>query len=197
MIDKFIDHLNGLLPLDAQDIALLKKHVEVQAFKRGDVLLAAGQVSTSFFFNLKGFVRLFYLKDGAEKTAYFYNEGKFISAYESFVKQEPCAFSFQAMEETAVVNLSVEASQVLLAHSPKFEILARVAMEEELIAHQKVIQALLTMTPEERYYHLIKANPEIMQRVPQRYIAEYIGVQPESLSRIKKRYMTRNLNQSQ
>ncbi|MEL6652342.1 MAG: Crp/Fnr family transcriptional regulator, partial [Bacteroidota bacterium] len=78
-----------------------------------------------------------------------------------------------------------------LKSSPKFEFLARLAMETELIAQQRIIANLLRLKPEERFYELMERQPEIFQRVPQRYIASYIGVKPESLSRIKKRHQLR------
>ena len=112
----------------------------------------------------------------------------FISAYASFMKQTPCPFSLQATEPTEVAVIGLEASGKLLNYSPRFEKLARIAMEEEMISHQEIIASLLTLRPEERYAELLQNNPEIFQRVSQIQIASFIGVQPESLSRIKKRH---------
>ena len=85
----------------------------------------------------------------------------------------------------------METAMQLLRYSPKFELLARVAMEDELITYQKIIASFLTQNPEERYFNLLENNSSYFQRIPQHYIASFIGVQPESLSRIKKRYLER------
>ena len=191
MFQAFLNYLNQRLPLNETEQDMLRQTLEVKKYPKGALLLAEGQISKAFFFNLSGMVRLFYLKDGVEKTTYFYPEATFISAYESFIRQSPAKFSFQAVEETEVVVISQEAAASLLAFSPKMEALARIAMEEELMANQKIIESLLTLSPEQRYDQLLRENPGIFQRVPQIHIASYLGVQPESLSRIKKRWLSR------
>lgn len=191
MIEKFINHLHQRLPLNSEEEELLRQTLTVKRFDKGDFILQEGSISNAFYFNLSGFVRLFYVKNAAEKTAYFYSEGTFISAYESFVKRRPTAFNLQATEATALVEITLEASGKLLHFSPKFDALARMIMEEELITNQKIIAQLLTLSPEERYLQLLHEQPEIFQKVPQHNIASYIGVQPESLSRIKKRALER------
>jgi len=180
-------HLSNYIPLEESDLNLLVELVPIRRYSKGEFLLRAGQTSKEFFFNISGFVRLYYLQQGEERTAYFYGERLFISAYESYVKQKPSNFYLQATEETTVAVIGVEAAQKLLSTAPKFEALARIAMEEELISLQDIIATLLTLSPEQRYLQLLERNPKIFQRVPQVYIASYIGVKPESLSRIKKR----------
>ena len=192
MIHEFISHLNQLVSLSTEEENFLKQTLKVKYCKKNEMILSEGQISSVFYFNLSGFVRLFYLKNGEEKTAYFYPQNSFVSAYESFVHQIPSKLNLQATEETVLIEISVEASQKLLNYSPKFELLARIAMEDELIANQKIIASLLTLTPEERYYNLMEESPEIFQKVPQHQIASYIGVQPESLSRIKKRFLEKS-----
>ena len=192
MINQFISHLNKFITLNSEEEFFLCQELKIKEYRKGQIILREGQVSKSFYFNLSGFVRLFYIKDSGEKTAYFYPKGFFISAYESFVKQVPSKLNLQVTEKTILVDISIAASQKLLEFSPKFEAIARIAMEDELINHQKIIHALLTLSPEERYYNLMSENPEIFQKVPQHQIASYIGVQPESLSRIKKRYLEKS-----
>lgn len=184
---KFINHLSAKIALEKEEIDFIESSLTVTSIKRGNYLLEEGEVSKAFYFNLSGFIRLFYLQHGEERTAYFYPEGVFVSAYESFVKQTPSPFYLQATEASEVVVIGMEQAQQLLNFSPKFDALARIAMEEELISHQQMVAALLTQTPEERYFELLKRSPEIFQRVPQVQIASYIGIKPESLSRIKKR----------
>ena len=133
-------------------------------------------------------MRLFYNQEGLEKTAYFFPAGTFISAYESFIYQQPSTLSLQTMEPSKIIRVSREAAQALLAHSPKFDQLARWAMENELISYQKMVANLLRWSPEQRYGQLLEQNPELFARVPQQYIASFIGVSPETLSRIKKRW---------
>ena len=193
MISTFIEHLEQYLALSVEDKAVLYQTLSTKFFKKGSYILEEGQVSKAFFFNLKGLVRLFYNKGEAEVSAYFYPEGYFISAYESFVKQIPTNMNLQALESTELIQINFSTAAELLAYSPKFETIARIAMEDELITYQKLIATTLTLSPQERYEALLNDHPNLIQRIPQRYLASYIGVKPESLSRIKKRFMEKTL----
>lgn len=187
ILRRFIDHLQTKIELSEEEISFALSVLTIKSLKRGDFLLSEGEVSKEFYFNTSGFIRLYYSQNGEDRTAYFYPEGVFISAYESFVKQEPSRFYLQATEPSTVVVIGLQQASELLGFSEKFETVARMAMEEELISHQQMVAALLTQSPEERYFDLLDRSPEIFQRVPQVQIASYIGVKPESLSRIKKR----------
>lgn len=187
MLQSFINHLQKKVDLSSQDQDFILDNTRTEKLKRGDFLLKAGEISRAFFFNLQGFIRLFYLQNGEERTAYFYPENTFISAYSSFINQEPSEFYLQATEKSEVIIIGQEEAQKFLEYSPKFGQLARIAMEEELIHYQKMVSSLLTQKPEQRFELLLKERPEIFQRVPQVQIASYLGVKAESLSRIKKR----------
>jgi len=190
-METFLNKLRSIVELNKEDEAVLRSCIEIRTYEKGTMIQEAGQVATAFFYNVSGFVRLFYWKNGEEITAYFYPKGLFVSAYESFVKQEPSRINLQAVEATQLAVISAEAAMKLLRYSSKFEVISRVVMEDELIAHQNMIEGLLTLSPEERYEQLIESQPSLFQRVAQHHIASYIGVKPESLSRIKKRYLSR------
>jgi len=192
MIEPFINHISKFITLNSADLNLIASSVPVKSFKKGELLLKQGEISKEFYFNISGFVRLFYNQDGNEKTAYFYRPDEFISAYASFVNQVPSQFNLEATEDSQMAIISLENSVKLLTHDSKFEVLARIAMEQELINHQEIIASLLTMNPEARYLNLLNRNPEIFQKVSQIQIASYLGVQPESLSRIKKRALSKS-----
>ena len=188
----FTDYLSQSIPLEVDEIEFLQNTVPIKKYGKGEFLLQAGQISKEFFFNCEGFVRLYYLQEGEEKTAYFYGSNCFISAYSSFMRQKPATFFLQATEDTFVASISIESSEKILAFSSKFESLARLAMEEEMISLQEIIASLLTLRPEERYAEMLTKTPEVFQKVPQLQIASYLGVKPESLSRIKKRFKERS-----
>lgn len=155
---------------------------------KGDFVLKEGTFCTSFYFCQKGLFRLYFLdENGNERTGYFYSKGEFISAYASFVKGRPSRFYVQALEDSEIIEIDQRAAQDLLSFSPKFDLLARIAMEEEMIAQQEILEALIAKSAEERYEMLFANEKDLFKRVPQKYLASYIGVRPESMSRIKKR----------
>jgi CRP-like cAMP-binding protein len=115
------------------------------------------------------------------------SEGQFICAGESYTYNIPASENYQAVEQTEIFVFTKSKIDVLLKKAPKFEIIARIATENELITCQKVIASFVTKSAEERYIDLLNTKGELFQRVPQQYIASFLGVSPETLSRIKTR----------
>ncbi|MGR3808901.1 Crp/Fnr family transcriptional regulator [Jiulongibacter sp. NS-SX5] len=187
--------LNQLLPytsLSKDESDYLQKCIQKKVYKKHEIIFSAGQVSKEIYFVTKGCVRLFYLVDGQDKTAFFYTEGQFICAGESYTFGTPAVENYEALENTELYSFSKEQIDRLLHFSPKFELIARIATENELICSQKIIASFVTKSAEQRYLDLLETQGELLQRVPQQYIATYLGVSPETLSRIKQRVFQKN-----
>ena len=191
MPTQLIQRLHAIHPLTAEEIQFLRTHIPVREFGKGEVLLRQGEISNAFFFVEQGCVRLYYEVGETEKTAYFYTENDFVSAYESYTKQVPSKFFLEAIEPSLVAVISQEVAGKILQTFPKFAFLARMMMEEELIACQQMISTFITLNPEERYQQFVKDHFDLSQRIPQYYLATYLGVAPETLSRIRKRLANR------
>lgn len=187
MIDALIKYLSKHTIFSEEEQSFVKANIPVRTLKKNEPLLKEGEVSSAFYFIIKGCVRLYYAMDIEEKTAFFYTENMFVSSYESFTRQTPAKHGLQCIEETQVAVITAEVAQKILQLHPKFEFLARIMMEEELIVYQNVISSFITLSPEQRYLKFMEDNPELLQRVPQYHLATYIGVTPETLSRIRKR----------
>ncbi len=190
MINNLIQYFESQTALSAEERQFLIDHIELRRVLKNEILLSQGQISREFYFMLKGIVRLYYLKDVAEKTAFFYTENSFVSSYESFIRQSPAKHNLQAIEETHLAVISYDLAYEILDKFPKFEFLARMMMEEELIIYQDIISSFITLSAEERYLKLLKDQSEIIQRVPQHQLATYLGVSAETLSRIRRRIVS-------
>lgn len=187
MFDQFLELINQYSPISQEEKDYMKQHIPIKEFNMNDLLLQEGEISKTIFFVLKGCIRLFYNDDGTERTAFFYTEGKFICAGESYTYDVPAIENYQAVEDSVVMLFHKETTNELLQKFPNFELIARYAVEDELITSQKMIASFITKSPEERYLELLENNGELFQRVHQQFIASYLGVSPETLSRIKKR----------
>lgn len=186
-MQKLIEYISAYTPLSEKELSLLKRSVEKRTYNKNQIIFSEGKISDEIYFVEKGCVRLFYNVDGTDKTAFFYTESKFICAGESYTFNVPAIENYQAIEETELYIFSKPKVEALLVDMPKFEIIARVATENELITCQKVIASFITKSAEERYSDLLESQGELFQRVPQQYIASFLGVSPETLSRIKAR----------
>jgi CRP-like cAMP-binding protein len=186
-MDRLIENIKLYASLSEQEIQLLRNAVDKKVYDKSEIIFTEGNVSDEIYFVTKGCVRLFYNVDGTDKTAFFYTEGKFICAGESYTFNIPANENYQAVEQTEIFVFTKSKIDVLLKEVPKFEIIARIATENELITSQKVIASFVTKSAEERYIDLLNTQGELFQRVPQQYIASFLGVSPETLSRIKTR----------
>ncbi|WP_298536096.1 Crp/Fnr family transcriptional regulator [uncultured Algibacter sp.] len=186
-MEKLIENINTYISLNEDEISQLKRSIEKKTYKKNEIIFTEGKVSNKIYFVINGCVRLFYNVEGKDKTAFFYTEGQFICAGESYTFNIPAIENYQAVEQTDVYIFTKSRIDKLLSKVPKMEVIARIATENELITCQKVIASFVTKSAEERYKNLLNKQGELFLRVPQRYIASFLGVSPETLSRIKKR----------
>ena len=191
-MDRLIENIKLYASLSEQEIQLLRNAVDKKVYTKSEIIFTEGNVSDEIYFVTKGCVRLFYNVDGTDKTAFFYTEGQFICAGESYTFNIPASENYQAVEQTEIFVFTKSKIDILLKEIPKFEIIARIATENELITCQKVIASFVTKSAEERYIDLFETQGELFHRVPQQYIASFLGVSPETLSRIKTRVFNKN-----
>ncbi|MEL7123750.1 MAG: Crp/Fnr family transcriptional regulator, partial [Bacteroidota bacterium] len=159
----------------------------IRSVEKNTTLLSEGDVSTSFFFLIEGYVRMYYLVDGVEKTTFFYEQDQFISSYESFIRQSPARHYIQTLSKVKIATFHLSKVNEILQKFPHFDFLARLIMEEEMGVLQDMIASFVTMNAEQRYQKLVNTKPHLLQQVPQYHIATYLGVSPETLSRIRSR----------
>lgn len=186
-MNDLIENIKYYASMSDEEMQFLIDSVEKRYFEKNEIIFSEGRISDEIYFVTKGCVRLFYNVDGIDKTAFFYTEGKFICAGESYTFNIPAVENYQALEQTEIYVFTKSKIEILLEKIPKFEVIARIATENELITCQKMIASFVTKSAEERYTELLETEGELFQRVPQQYIASYLGVSPETLSRIKSR----------
>lgn len=190
-MERLLKSIQDYISLSEKEIELLYNAIEKRLFRKNDVIFTEGNLAEDIYYVTKGCVRLFYTVDGTDKTAFFYTEGQFICAGESYTYNIPAVENYQAVEDTELFIFSKSKIEILLKEVPNLEVIARIATENELITCQKVIASFVTKSAEERYIDLLNTQRELFQRVPQQYIASFLGVSPETLSRIKARVFKR------
>ena len=173
-MERLIENIQLYTSLDKDEIDLLREAVDKKSFRKNEMIFTEGKIANDIFFVTKGCVRLFYNVDGNDKT--------------------PAIENYQAIENTEIFVFGKSKINRLLEQAPKFEVIARIATENELITCQRVIASFVTKSAEERYVDLLNTQGELFQRVPQQYIASFLGVSPETLSRIKTRVFNKGIS---
>ncbi|WP_320019137.1 Crp/Fnr family transcriptional regulator [Labilibaculum manganireducens] len=190
-MEYLIRHIEDYAKLSEYEKENMLLFVKKRHFEKNEIMFTEGKIANEIYFVTKGCVRLFYNVDGKDRTAFFYTDGQFICAGESYTYNVPARENYQAIEKTEIYVFDKANIEKLLEVSSKFELIARIATENELIVCQRIIASFVTKSAEERYIELLETNGELFQRVPQQYIASFLGVSPETLSRIKKRVLSK------
>lgn len=187
MRERLVTYFQQFTTLSAEEAAAIRDSATVLHFKKGETILAQGQVARGSYFVLQGCVRQFTAWEGEERSLDFVTEGQWVISLASLLNQTPAQHGFDCLEDCVLVMGNAEKEAALFKDFPRFAEIARMVMERVFGDLQELHAAYATDSPELRYRKLLATRPDLLQRVPQYHLASYVGVRPESLSRIRKR----------
>jgi CRP-like cAMP-binding protein len=185
--DDTIRTIKQITGFSDNDLSIVLKHLEAKSIKKKTNILKAGSISKELYFIISGCMRLFYVKEGKDISAYFFTENMFAGAYDSYISQQPSRHAIEALEDCQVLTISYKGLQQLFVEFPKMNEFIRKVLEGRFIALHQVFTSQILDSPEERYLNLLKERPDLLKRIPQHQIATFLGITPVSLSRIRNR----------
>lgn len=165
--------------------------IPIITYKKGTVLLEAGQTARNCYFTLEGCVRSYRIIEGNDLTTSFYTEQDAIVPLKSYLNQIPANHYLACEEDCVLAVLNYYKEKELYRQFPKFENLCRSSIKKEFRRQQELITSFQTKTPEERYQRLLESKPELLQRISQYHLASYLGIKPESFIHIRKQMVER------
>ncbi|MEO6347794.1 MAG: Crp/Fnr family transcriptional regulator [Aquaticitalea sp.] len=182
-------YLDQIATISNADWEFFTSKLQHRVIPKKDVFLKLNDVENHISFIESGVVRLFIPKDNPEKeiTFGFSFKDQFISAYDSFLTQEPSAYQLQALTETTLLSIGYDDLQDVYKTTQIGNLIGRLTAERLFLLKSSREQNLLNLTAEERYLKLFKERPELLKVIPLKYISSYIGITAQALSRIRKR----------
>ncbi|RYF93929.1 MAG: Crp/Fnr family transcriptional regulator [Chitinophagaceae bacterium] len=183
----FKRYLTERLSITPEQANLVTDGLRSRAFKKGTIILEAGnRISESYFIN-SGLLRLYSIDlKGKEHIIQFAPENWMLSERNSLLFNEPSPFYVEAIEDTDALVVGKDFFTGMKNIVPEILELNIKMLHNSIRVSQKRINMLLSATAEERYLDFIKLYPNLTLRVPQWMIASYLGITPESLSRVRK-----------
>jgi CRP-like cAMP-binding protein len=194
LFDKLYDLFSQFISLDESDRQILRERFEPQSVKKKHRFIEYGQVADHFFFINQGLLRLYGLREGEEKTLFFFKESMIAGSIESYLAQSPSELILEALEDTEFLSITGKGLQELYDISTKFSRAGLLLTQHRLAALMKFFTSFVFDSPEARYQDFQKNHPDLIQRVPQHIIASFLGITPVSLSRIRKRISRLDIN---
>lgn len=172
-------------PLSRESVHALAEIVVCKKYRKGEIVLKAGEVCKAMLFIEKGLLRQFYYKYDKDLTEHIGYENGMIICIESYFKQEPTRLMVETLEPSVVWELPKAQIEELASKYDDIEQLYRKFIEHSLIESQTKADALRFEPAHERYNKLLRLHPEILKRAPLVYIASLLQMTPETLSRVR------------
>ena len=172
-------------PLSRESVHALAEIVVCKKYRKGEIVLKAGEVCKAMLFIEKGLLRQFYYKYDKDLTEHIGYENGMIICIESYFKQEPTRLMVETLEPSVVWELPKAQIEELASKYDDIEQLYRKFTEHSLIESQIKADALGFEPAHERYNKLLRLHPEILKRAPLVYIASLLQMTPETLSRVR------------
>lgn len=174
--------------LSLTDLYELFKMAQTKRIPAGGVYIEQGATAKKLGFIRKGLLRAYCVKDnGDDVTLMLRWENQFIASHDTVILNQPSRFTYQALEDTTLMELDYGRMEAILDSNPKLSSYRNVILMRMLSDALERMESFVLLTPEERYVKLLTEKPNIFNRVPNKYLATLLGITPVSLSRIRKR----------
>ncbi|MBL7847351.1 MAG: Crp/Fnr family transcriptional regulator [Cyclobacteriaceae bacterium] len=183
-----LSNIRRQVNLEPEEEAFLLAILVPAAFKQGELVQPAGEVTRSMIHVNTGCLMTYYSdRDGDEKVIQFATVGWWTGDLHSLTTHEPSVFETRALADSTIFFLPGVRMDELMSRYPVFERYFRITFQNSLVTHQKRIIQAYSFTAEERYDDFQKKYPQLEQFVPLKYVASYLGITPEFLSKIRRK----------
>ncbi|HKC36111.1 MAG TPA: Crp/Fnr family transcriptional regulator [Chitinophagaceae bacterium] len=186
-ISSVIAALDYFYPLSEGIKDYFRKHSYSCSFRKGKLLLKAGQLCEHIYFVKKGAVRGFIKEGKKDITTWITAENEVVSSISALDVREPALENMQAIENCELIALTYADFQNLYIKFPEFNIVARKVLQKYYKDAEGRAFIVRLSNAENKYRLFITRYGHLANRIPLTYIASFLGITLETLSRVRKR----------
>lgn len=192
ILDSFESYIRTHSLFSDEEIAIIKSLAIPKQLKKKQYLLRQGSVCRFHTFVCRGCLRSYRIDDtGCEHIFSLAPANHWVCDRASLVTGTPSNEFIDALEDSAVIQLSEDSFKTLLKEIPNFEVLNTRIITDDCNTSRDRVYMMLSHQAEERYRQFIRRFPELHQRLPVYMIASYLGVTRETLARIRSNMIDR------
>ena len=186
-ISSVISTLDYFYPLSEGMKDYFKKHSYACSFRKGKLLLKAGEICEHIYFIKKGAVRGFIKEGKKDITTWITAENEVVSSISALDVREPAFENMQAIENCELLALTYADFQELYIRFPEFNIVARKVLQKYYQDAEGRAFIVRLTNAENKYQLFISRYGHLANRIPLKYIASFLGITLETLSRVRKK----------
>lgn len=163
----------------------VKDLFQTQEIASKTILLQEGEKAQNLYFIKKGCLRMWFNNNGKDITFQFFFENQAVASIESFLGNNPSAFTLESIEPSTLKVLSKKNLEIIKENYPHLKDSLQEFLFQRMSNYAQLFLSRIKDNPRKRYEDLQENHPEIILRIPQHYIASYLGITSVSLSRIR------------
>ncbi len=181
------EYFRQFYDINRDDYALLTERLQAKSFKKGDTIVAPGQIQRELYFINEG-VQISHFEGRSNMQVMAFTYPPYLCAVPgSFALQQPSKYSVTCLKHTKADSVTYDQLQEVFDKSPAIERLFRKMTEALLAGVIDRHRELHSMTIEERYRAFCRRSPHLLQSVPHKHIASYLGIDATNFSKLYNR----------
>lgn len=185
-----IDFISGFISLTEVDIQNVIDAFEPIRVSKNTILEEEGKLTRYLYFINSGFVRVFYIDNGEDRTTQINCPSRFITSFQSFIAGTKANDTLETITGAELLKISKVGLEGLNKKISEWRVFGEKIYEQALVFNEDRTRDMILLNAEERYLKMMTSQPDIIKNVPLQYIASYIGIKPESLSRIRRQLIS-------
>ena len=160
-------------------------HFKYQSYKKGQSIIATGDVVNCEYFVLSGCLKSFYINDDLKMfILQFAMPTWWASDFNALYSHTKATINVDCITDAEVLCLANDDREKLCSEIHQVEHFFRWRTNKGYVAAQKRLLSFMNNDAKRRYEELLKLYPELYNIVPKNLIAAYLGVSRETLSRL-------------
>jgi len=185
MLEYVRQFISQHIELTEEEFQTLASKLHPVSFDKKTKLVDIGEVSTIFYFVLKGLTRRYFYRGKQEVITHLIKEGGMMGSVVSFLTGEPSRYILETIEPVTALAISKQDLEELFLTDKKWEKFGRKIITAFFLQVEYHNLDNIRYSTRERFLNFMKQNPDLVLRVPQKYLASYLEIQPETFSRLK------------
>lgn len=178
------EYFNLFHTISTTDFELLISKLKSKSFRKGEFLVAPGQIQKTLYFVKSGVQMSYFDAENKTHVIAFTYYPNLCALPESFSLQAPSKYHLVCLTDSELEFITFEELQKLFDQSRQIERLFRKMTEVVLAGVVNRHVELHSMTIEERYKTFCQRSPHLLQLVPHKYLASYLSIEPTNFSKL-------------